>query len=132
MKPKLIKGGDFTDTRGTLLFNNMFDASLVKRIYTISNNDLDFVRGWQGHNVEKRWFVSVFGEFTLWVKKITKLQEQNEVQKFVLSSETLDVLYVPNGYYTAIMSMKNNSKLMVMSDYHLNEIKDDVREPFIK
>ena len=132
MEPRLIKGGEFTDNRGVLLFNNTFDASFVKRMYTISNHDLNFVRGWQGHHIEKRWFLSMFGEFTIWVKKINNLQEQDDVQKFVLSSEVLDILYVPSGYYTAIRSMKNNSKLMVMSDYHLHEIKDDVREPFKK
>lgn len=132
MIPKLIKGGDFIDTRGTVLFNNMFDASLVKRVYTISNHDLKFVRGWQGHNIEKRWFLSMVGEFTILVKKIKMVDVQDEIQKFTLSSHTLDVLYVPNGYCTAIKSVKKNSKLMVMSDYHLNEINDDVREPFLK
>ena len=132
MIPKLIKGGDFIDTRGTVLFNNMFDASLVKRVYTISNHDLEFVRGWQGHKVEKRWFLSMVGEFTILVKKIKMVDAQDEIQKFTLSSDTLDVLYVPNGYYTAIQSVKKDSKLMVMSDYHLYEIDDDVREPFLK
>lgn len=132
MTPKLIKGGDFSDKRGILLFNNKFDTSLAKRIYVISNNNVDFVRGWQGHNIEKRWFLSMFGEFTILVKKIGAVQEQNEIQKFKLSNNSLDVLYVPNGYLTAIISIKKKSKLMVMSDYHLNEINDDIREPFIK
>ena len=54
MEPRLIKGVEFTDNRGVLLFNNTFDASLVKRMYTISNHDLNFVRGWQGHHIEKK------------------------------------------------------------------------------
>lgn len=39
----------------------------------------------------------MFGEFTIWVKKINNLQEQDHVQKFVLSSEALDILYVRVG-----------------------------------
>lgn len=130
MIPKLIKGGDFTDHRGSLLFNNDFDASLAKRMYVITNHNIDFVRGWQGHHIEKRWFLSISGEFTIFVKKID--DSQDEAQKFLLSSDTLDVLYVPNGYLTAIISNKKKSKLMVMSDYHLNEINDDIRKPYIK
>lgn len=130
MVPKLTKGGDFTDNRGTLFFNNDFDASLAKRIYVITNQNINFVRGWQGHNIEKRWFLSITGEFTIFVKKMDDSQE--EAQKFLLSSDSLDVLYVPNGYLTAIISDKKESKLMVMSDYHLNEINDDIRKPYIK
>lgn len=54
MEPRLIKVGKFTDNIGVLLFNNTFDASLVKRMYTISNHDLNFVRGGQGHHIEKK------------------------------------------------------------------------------
>lgn len=131
-EPRLIKGGVFMDERGTLFFNNEFDVSLVKRIYAISNHDVEFVRGWQGHNIEKRWFMPLFGEFTILVKKVVALSEQTEEQKFILNGSTLDVLYVPNGYHTAIISMQQDSKLMVMSDYYFNEIDDDLREVFIK
>ena len=34
-QPKIIKGNFFTDTRGTINFNNTFDVSEIKRIYLI-------------------------------------------------------------------------------------------------
>ena len=37
MIPKIISGKSQTDTRGTLFFNNDFDASALKRIYVIEN-----------------------------------------------------------------------------------------------
>ncbi|WP_285269918.1 hypothetical protein [Kaistella rhinocerotis] len=45
----VIKGSRHEDERGILTFNNVFDASEVKRIYTIQNHFTDFIRGWQGH-----------------------------------------------------------------------------------
>ncbi len=54
LKPKLIKGNLYTDARGSLAYNNDFDLSLVKRMYTIQNKTIDIQRGWQGHKIEKR------------------------------------------------------------------------------
>jgi len=45
MVPRVINGGSHSDTRGTVLFNNSFDAMAIKRIYLIENNETTFVRG---------------------------------------------------------------------------------------
>ena len=39
----LITGNKYEDQRGIITFNNEFDASEIKRIYTIENNSLDFI-----------------------------------------------------------------------------------------
>jgi Holliday junction resolvasome RuvABC DNA-binding subunit len=39
MQPKLIKGVQHRDERGKIKYNNEFDASEVKRMYTIENAD---------------------------------------------------------------------------------------------
>jgi hypothetical protein len=44
---------------------------------------------------------------------------------FELVHETLDVLHIPPGYISSIQSLEGNSKLLVMSDYELNEINDE-------
>lgn len=44
--PKIIKGNSFTDIRGTINFNNSFDASQIKRMYIIQNSSVNFIRGW--------------------------------------------------------------------------------------
>lgn len=65
MIPAVSNGGRHTDSRGTLFYNNDFDASAIKRIYVIENNGTIFVRGWQGHRIEQRWFSVLQGSFKI-------------------------------------------------------------------
>ena len=37
MIPAIIKGDAYEDSRGKLTYNNVFNASTVKRIYSIEN-----------------------------------------------------------------------------------------------
>ena len=37
MKPELIKGGSHSDNRGSIIFNNDFDTTDIKRIYMVEN-----------------------------------------------------------------------------------------------
>ena len=48
---------------------------------------------------------------------------------FELSSKTLDVLHIPSNYLTSIEALDDNSILLSMSDYGLNEINDEHRFP---
>lgn len=45
MESKLLKGKIHADARGNLFYNNSFDASLIRRIYFVENNDTKVVRG---------------------------------------------------------------------------------------
>ena len=54
---KIINGGTFKDSRGTLRFVNDFDFSEVKRFYQIENSSTDIVRAWQGHKIEEKFFL---------------------------------------------------------------------------
>ena len=65
MTPTLILGKNYKDNRGVLKYNNVFDVSLVKRMYIIENVDTIFIRCWQGHKIEQRWFTSVAGKFKI-------------------------------------------------------------------
>lgn len=60
---ELLEGKRHEDVRGVITYNNDFEASNIKRIYTIENHSTDFVRGWQGHQIEQRWFVAMKGAF---------------------------------------------------------------------
>jgi dTDP-4-dehydrorhamnose 3,5-epimerase-like enzyme len=128
--PKLIVGGVHNDDRGTLHFNNVFDASDVKRMYTITNEDQNFIRAWQGHRIERRWFSAIGGAFRI---KLIQIDDWETPSKnlpqleFLLSSETLDILLVPSGFVTSIQAVEENSKLLLMSDYMLGEVKDEYR-----
>jgi hypothetical protein len=133
MIPKIISGKSQTDTRGTLFFNNDFDASALKRIYVIENNGTDFIRAWQGHKIEQRWFLAIKGSFKIQLIEIDHWgQPSKNLEKFTftVNAEKLDVLHVPKGYVSAIRSLEEGSKLLIMADYRLNEISDEFRFPF--
>lgn len=130
MNPKLISGKNQSDTRGTLYFNNDFDASVIKRIYIIENIDVNFIRAWQGHKIEKRWFSAIRGSFKIELIKIDNWDNPSkDLERFVfiLDDINLDILHVPHGYISSIQSIEEGSRLLVMADYLFNEIEDQYR-----
>jgi len=132
MLPKVINGNQHTDARGILKYNNDFDASEIKRVYCIENKDTQFKRGWQGHRIEQRWFSAVSGAFEIQLIKIDDWENPSPMLKpnvFKLSCDTMDVLHVPSGYVSCIQAVEEHSKLLVMADYSLGEIKDEFRYP---
>ena len=128
--PKIIKGNSFTDIRGTIYFNNSFDTSEIKRMYIIQNSSVNVIRGWQGHKVEQRWFSSLQGEFEIHLIKVDNWETPSkDLQsiKYNLSSDKMNVLHVPPGYVSSIRSKESASKLLAMSNYGIEEIKDEYR-----
>jgi dTDP-4-dehydrorhamnose 3,5-epimerase-like enzyme len=130
MLPQVIKGNSYTDERETLQFNNDFNALGIKRLYTIQNRVTLFIRGWQGHKIEQRWFSVAQGSFQIkfiaiddWDCPLPSLQQH----QFILNSQNMDVLHVPAGYVSSIQALEPASKLVLMSDYVLGEIKDEYR-----
>ncbi|MFV8370413.1 WxcM-like domain-containing protein [Flavobacterium sp. LB2R40] len=128
--PQIVKGNNYADDRGILQFNNDFHALGIKRLYAIQNRDTEFVRGWQGHQVEQRWFLVVRGSFKIiliaiddWVRPSLNLKQHH----FMLNSQNMDVLHVPSGYVSSIRALEPSSKLLLMSDYALGEIDDEYR-----
>ena len=130
MIPAIIEGGRHCDARGILLYNNVFDASGIKRIYLIENIDVDFIRAWQGHRIEQRWYSAVQGSFKIRLIAIDDWDNPSNILvpvTFVLNAEKMDVLHVPPGYVSSIQALESGSKLLVMADYHLGEVKDEYR-----
>lgn len=128
--PSIIKGNTFSDERGKISFNNDFNAIDVKRVYFIENRSVDFIRGWQGHQVEQRWFMCVKGAFEIKVIKIDNWGNPSKDLKvlvYQINSDNSDVLHVPEGHITSIQALQEDSKLMAMSDYVLGSIKDEYR-----
>ena len=125
---ELLDGKRHEDARGVITYNNDFDASQIKRIYTIENHSIDFVRGWQGHQVEQRWFAAMKGTFEIAVIQVDDFNNPSShlpISRFPLSAETLTYLHVPAGCITAIQAKEEGSKLLVLSDYALGEIQDE-------
>jgi len=130
MYPRIIKGGFHTDERGEIRFNNEFNASDIKRIYIIENKEINFVRGWQGHKIERRWFATIQGCFEIKLICIDDWNSPNpflEPHTFLLDEKCLDILFIPNGYISSIQGRKDNSKLLAMSDHIMGEVEDEYR-----
>ena len=130
MAPKLIHGSSHEDARGTLIYNNDFDALNIKRIYVIENQNTDFVRAWQGHQIEQRWYSAINGSFNIELIAIddwNRPDKKSERLAFVLDSEKLDVLHIPVGYVSSIRSLAAGSKLLVMADYLMGANEDEYR-----
>lgn len=127
-KPMLISGGSFEDERGRLDFINDFNAEEIKRIYFTTHPETSTIRAWQGHKVESRWFICVQGSFQIKIIKIDDWENPSEdlkVHSYQLDSGKPKVLFVPEGCVNGFKAEEANSKLMIMSDYGMNEIEDD-------
>lgn len=132
MKPTLISGNCHKDQRGQLFYNNDFDTTCIKRMYVIENHSVDFVRAWQGHKVEQRWFSAIQGCFKIQLIAIDNWEKPTENStklEYILESASLDVLHIPAGYVISIQALEKKSKLVVMADYHLGELNDEFRYP---
>lgn len=130
MQPIIIKGNCYTDERGQLKYNNDFNATPIKRVYVIENAEVDTKRGWQGHQVEQRWFSALTGSFEILLIAVDNWKTPNQNLKplvFELKASSLDILHVPSGYISCIQSKEKFSKLLVMADYALGEITDEFR-----
>lgn len=127
-KPTLIKGGFFEDTRGRLDFANDFDLSEVKRMYFITNSEVGFFRGWQGHKIESRWFYCTSGKFEVQLLKIDNIEGNSDAfvkERYILESKKPQVLYIPCGYLNGFSSLEEDSKLMILSNFKLGENPND-------
>lgn len=129
-EPSLIRGNVFTDHRGSVMYNNGFDASLIKRVYIIENKDTEMVRAWQGHKIEQKWMTPVSGKFRISLIKIEDWENPDpysEVQEFIVTAEQLNVIHIPAGFANCIQALEEHSKLLVMADHILGEVDDEFR-----
>ena len=132
MKPRVISGNCHKDPRGLLFFNNVFDFTKIKRMYVIENSSKDVIRAWQGHLIEQRWFSAIQGSFKIQLIAVDNWDNPSVTLpniEFSLHSDTLDILHIPAGYISSIQALEEKSKLVVMADYHLGEIRDEFRYP---
>lgn len=125
-----IVGSFFTDERGKLLFNNELNLSEVKRMYIIQNKDLEVKRAWQGHQIEKRWFIAINGKFLIKLVKIDDFKNPPSKAKIIsheIDSNNLEALVIDAGYASSIQALEQNSKLLVFSNYMVGEVEDNYK-----
>jgi dTDP-4-dehydrorhamnose 3,5-epimerase-like enzyme len=134
MRNNLVIAGDtFQDERGEMRFFNSFNMSEIVRFYEISPVNQDIIRGWQGHQHEKKWFYCLSGGFLINIIEINDFNRPSEDLtpiRVELESSNPRILAVPGGFVTAIKATSNNARLQVFSNAALNESKnDDFRFP---
>ena len=124
----LITGGTYEDNRGILTYFNEFDLTPIKRLYILEHPDTSVTRAWQGHQHENKWFHVVTGLF-----KVVLVQPDNwnspspdlSHQEFVLCAVDNQVLHVPGGYATGFKAIEPDSKMLVFSNFSVEESQED-------
>ncbi len=128
--PQFLEGKKHQDKRGIITYNNDFDATSIKRMYTIENADVHFIRGWQGHKIEQRWFSAMKGTFKIQILSIAYFEKGLkglQPYSFVLKADQMDILHVPAGFVSSIQALEEGAKLLVLADYKLGEVDDEFR-----
>lgn len=127
-QPRLIEGGLYVDTRGTVAYVNDFDFKGVDRFYTIRSHRANDPRGWVGHRQAQKWFSVIQGTVLIaavkpdvWWSPARDLS----VERFVLSATKPHVLHVPAGYATGIIMLDAEALLMVFSSGQIENAGDD-------
>ena len=133
MKPKIIKGGKFSDHRGSISYVNDFSFADIERFYIISNSIENPIRAWQGHKLDSKNFYCLDGSFKIHFVKIDNWENPSKdlvVETIMVSELDSKVVHVPAGYANAIESLEVNSKLISFSTLPLSNVKeDDARYP---
>ena len=116
---KVIQGEFFRDHRGVLTSLNNFHMEEVKRIYFIHHPDEAVVRGWHGHQDEKKWFYCVKGKFSLACVKIDNWENPSPdlvPEIFHLTEDNSRLVCVPKGYANCLKAWEPDSVMMVFSE----------------
>ena len=126
-KTRIINGGIAVDDRGDVRFVNDFDFKNVKRFYHVSNHRQGFIRAWHVHKKEGKYVYVSSGSALIGVVNM----ESNEILKFVLSSKSPKILWIPPGNYNGFKSLEENTSILFFSTTTLDEsLGDDIRKDF--
>ncbi|MEL1252641.1 WxcM-like domain-containing protein [Flavobacterium sp. DGU38] len=128
MQPKVIKGGSFSDHRGTISYVNDFSFKDIERFYIISNSDENPIRAWQGHKLDAKNFYCINGSFKIHFVKIDNWENPSKdlfVETIIVSDSESKIVHIPAGYANAIESLETGSKLISFSTLPLTAVGDD-------
>lgn len=125
---KIIDGEIFRDQRGQISSLNAFRFPGVERVYFIHHPDTSVIRGWHGHQHEKKWFYCVKGAFTIGLVEIDDWDNPSsdlKAQKYHLTEQESRIICVPEGYANCIKASIPGSVLLVFSGKTLPEAYSD-------
>ena len=72
---KIIEGGSHSDSLGPLVFNILFDALAIKRLYIIQNSSAEAFCYWRGHKVVQLWYSVKNGSFEMHLIMVENLEK---------------------------------------------------------
>ena len=125
---KVIDGEIFRDQRGQISSLNAFRFPGVERFYFIYHPDTSVIRGWHGHQHEKKWFYCVKGAFTIGLVEIDDWEHPSpdlKAQKYHLTEQESRIICVPEGYANCIKASIPGSVRLVFSGKTLPEAYSD-------
>ena len=127
--PRTIPGGVAVDDRGSVRFVNDFDFKNVKRFYQVQNHRRGFIRAWHGHQHEAKFVYVASGSALVGAVNM----ETQVIDKFILSSQSPKVLFIPAGHANGFKTLEENTIILFFSTSDLNSsLNDDIRFPYDK
>jgi len=131
VKLQAMKGGIFADDRGKIRFVNDFDFAEVKRFYQVENHRQGYIRAWHGHVHEGKYVYVARG--TALIGAVDLQQPDEAPQKFVLTAESPQVLWIPPNHANGFMNLEEGTIILFFSTSTLEESAgDDIRFPYDK
>jgi dTDP-4-dehydrorhamnose 3,5-epimerase len=130
-QPEVFKGFNHEDARGSLSFNNSLNLLAFKRLYVIKNSLAQPFRGWHGHELESKIFITISGRIRFGAVRVNDWSSPDPLEKPVtveMSSSCVDAFFVPGGYANGILSLEPGSQALVLSSSSLKDsLGDDYR-----
>lgn len=115
----VIQGEIFRDERGVITSLNDFHLEGVRRTYYIHHPDETVVRGWHGHQYERKWFYCVKGRFSVAIVEPDDWDNPSldlKAEIFHLSEEDSKIVCVPAGRANCLKAHVPGSIMQVFSD----------------
>ena len=121
----------YEDERGKIISNNNLNYSSIKRVYMINHSSTTTIRAWQGHFQETKFFRCIKGEFLVAWKYIgfdIYYIDDSEADYIIITENCNSVIKIPKGYANGLKALKNDSSIMVFSDFCLEtSISEKIR-----
>jgi len=134
IEPQKISGGRFVDDRGFLKALVFPEGFIPKRLYSVNNWRVNFIRAWHGHLLESKLIYMSKGSGIIAVVRMSdpvQPDKDSPVFRFAIDSESHTAIYIPGGYANGLMSLTIDAEFTVISSASLEESKvDDYRFPF--
>ena len=125
---EVIQGEKYRDFRGIISSLNSFRFDGINRFYFIQHPDETIIRGWHGHQHEKKWFYCVKGAFTLGLVKIDNWEKPSldlPAEIFELNEQDSRIVCVPEGYANCLKASIKDSVMLVFPSKVLADALSD-------